>query len=269
MRYTKKKMIGAAVTAAVLGMFCWVNNKWLVTNEYTVHSPKVTESINIVQISDLHNTRFGGENHRLTEKIEACDPDVIVITGDIVDERRTNIPIAVEFCRKAADIAPCYYVDGNHEVLLEDDERQQLYDGIREAGVSIINNASDTIDVKGCSVQLMGLEDEHLTDETQTRLNEGLDPELPTILLAHEPQEFESYCSTQPDLVLCGHAHGGQFRFFGRGVFAPDQGLFPKYTAGAFESGDTTMIVSRGLGNSAFPLRLFDLPEVVCVHLEK
>ncbi|MBR1724532.1 MAG: metallophosphoesterase [Ruminococcus sp.] len=268
--FTKRDIIAAAFAAAVFGVFWWCNNKWLVTSEYTVRTDKLTgDGVTIVQISDLHNASFGAHNGRLMEKIKECEPDIIVITGDIVDSRRTNVKRAVEFCELAAEVAPCYYVDGNHEVFMDDGKREELRSGIEKAGVRIVENKTDTIEINGSRLQIMGLEDEHLDDETQPALAASLDPLLPTVLLAHEPQYFEDYCRSSPELVLCGHAHGGQIRLFGQGLFAPDQGFLPEYTAGAFEDNGTVMIVSRGLGNSAAPLRLFDQPEVVCVRLER
>ena len=255
--------------AAMLGIFCFANNCTLVTTEYRVSCRGLSEDLTIVQISDLHNARFGAHNARLIKKIEACKPDIIAVTGDIVDSRRTDVKTAVDFCGQAVKIAPCYYVDGNHEVFMDDDKREELFEGMEKCGVHILDNKTETIDINGSRIQLMGLEDESLDGDMQAALAEQSDPALPTVLLAHEPQEFETYCSTSPELVLCGHAHGGQIRLFGHGLFAPDQGLLPKYTAGSFTKGGTTMIVSRGLGNSAFPLRTNDYPEIVCVKMEK
>ena len=269
-KISKKDLIAAVLAAALFWVFCWSNNKCIVTSEYTIHTDKLTGGgVNIVQISDLHSEVFGAHNRRLMKKIKALRPDVILITGDIVSTPLPDVDKALEFCENATKIAPCYYVDGNHEVALDDDKHDELYSGMEKAGVNIIDNKTDTIEINGSRIQLMGLEDEHLDDDTQTSLAAELDDDLPTVLLAHEPQYFEDYCRTQPTLVLSGHVHGGQFRFFGKGVLSPEVKFFPKYDAGAFVSGSTTMIISRGLGKSLIPLRLFNQPEVVCVHLER
>lgn len=264
----KKKILIFVIITVILLIFCWWQNNMLTVSEYTYSSPKVAEELDgfrIVQISDLHNKDFG---NRLIDKITKLNPDIIVITGDIVDSNHTDIDTALEFAEKSAEIAPSYYVTGNHEYWLEIPEREKLMDGLESAGVKILSDETTEIEYNGKSFNLTGLDDNTLMSDFRNIL--PTDKNSLNILLAHEPQYITSYSSWgSVDLVLTGHAHGGQFilPFIG-GIVAPDQGFFPKYTDGIHQSADTSMIISRGLGNSIIPLRLFNFPDIVCVDLK-
>lgn len=263
----KKKAVIFAVVLVILLIFCWWQNNMLTVSQYTYSSPKVAEldGFRIVQISDLHNKNFGS---RLINKISELNPDIIVITGDIADSNHTNIENALEFAEKSAQIAPSYYVTGNHEYWLEISEREELLDGLKSAGIKILDDETVTVEKDGASFSLTGLDDNTLTGDFRNILPS--DENSLNILLAHEPQYIAEYSSWgSVDLVFTGHAHGGQFilPFIG-GVVAPDQGFFPKYTSGMHQSGDTSMVISRGLGNSIIPVRLFNFPDIVCVDLQ-
>lgn len=269
-KLTKKKLIVWLVLLVIAAAFCLINNKWLTVTEYGYTTDKLPRGcgMTIVQISDLHNASFGAGNSRLVKKIEALSPDLIVITGDIVDSSHTRIKTAADLCEKAAGICPVYYVTGNHEHWLDDDEREELYGSIRQSGAVILEDAAVELTINGGSFTLCGLDDESLYNDTLKTLSDGLNGERLNILLAHEPQYFDDYCQSKADLVLTGHAHGGQVRLpFVGGLVAPDQGFFPEYTEGEHTQNGTTMIISRGLGNSVIPLRVFDLPEIVCIRV--
>lgn len=267
----KKRLIDLAIVLVLL-LFCWFENKHLTTTYYSYESGKIPEAFDgfrIVQISDLHNASFGFDNKSLLGKIKKLEPDMIVITGDIVDANHTNINVAVDFAREAAAIGPTYYITGNHEDWLDEDERERLIAGLKEAGVICMDDEIIQIEKDGSFFGLIGLNDASLTNSTLKNLVSDLEEDELTILLAHEPQYIEKYSRSHVDLVLSGHAHGGQFRLpFVGGLVAPNQGFFPKYTEGTHIEGDTTMIISRGLGNSIIPVRLFNLPEIVCVDLK-
>ncbi len=263
-----------AVWGAVLvifALFCLWQNLWLtVTCHDFTHKdiPETFDRCRIVQISDLHNATFGHGNSRLLGKMEDLDPDYIVITGDVVDSNHTDIDTAVAFVEDACVLAPVYYVTGNHEVLLHSEERTRLFNGIRSVGAVILEDEAVTLEREGECITLMGLCDEGLGGGNLRQLAGTLDSTQFQLLLAHEPQYFDDYSEAGVDLVLSGHAHGGQFRFpFIGGVYAPDQGLFPELAEGIHTRGSTSMIVSRGLGNSVFPLRLFNFPEIICIEL--
>lgn len=265
-----KKILILMLIIIILIPFCLYQNKHLVITTYTYESEKLGADLDgyrIVQISDLHNAEFGKENKKLLETIRSCSPDIIVITGDLVDSNHTNVERAVAFVNEAVKIAPVYYVTGNHEYWLDPSENEQMMQGILAAGACDLDDEAVRIEKGDSSFLLVGLDDQHLSDETLKNLLQEQKNEL-FIVLAHEPQYLQNYANAGADLVLTGHAHGGQIRLpFVGGIVAPDQGFLPEYTSGKYNSTDTEMIVSRGLGNSIIPVRLFNYPEVVCVEL--
>lgn len=270
-RRRKKRILVIITVLLVLAVFCWLQNSLLTVTHYTYRNPQIPAAFDgyrIVQISDLHNAVFGRNNERLLRKIEGLSPDLIVVTGDVVDSSHTNISVALSFIERACGLAPVYYVTGNHENWLEDGERRELLEGIEAAGTVILANEAADITRDGESFTLLGLKDESLGGNALQKLTEGTDASRFQLLLAHEPQYLTSYSACSVDLVLTGHAHGGQFRLlFIGGLVAPDQGFFPEYTEGMHTDGGTSMIISRGLGNSVIPVRLCNLPEIVCVDL--
>lgn len=272
-RNTKKqKYIKLAITLSiviVIILFCNFQNKHLETTHYTYAAEQLDadlEGYRIVQISDLHNAKFGKNNQKLVGRIRECEPDMIVLTGDLVDSNHTNVDRAVQFVDEIVKICPVYYVTGNHEYWLEKSEYDELMDGLIGAGVVILDDQVVEISMGDAKFRLVGLDDKSLADGTLEALLSD-EKEL-TVVLAHEPQYFARYAGTGVDLVLSGHAHGGQFRLpFVGGIVAPDQEFLPEYTAGEYYMDGTEMIVSRGLGNSVIPARLFNYPVIVCVEL--
>lgn len=271
-RSNRKKYIKSAIVlliVIVLLLFCNFQNKHLETTHYTYETEQLgvdLDGYRIVQISDLHNAKFGKNNQKLVDRIRECEPDMIVLTGDLVDSNHTNVDRAVQFVDEIVKICPVYYVTGNHEYWLEKSEYDELMDGLIGAGVVILDDQVVEISRGDAKFRLVGLDDKSLADGTLEALLSD-EKEL-TVVLAHEPQYFARYAGTGVDLVLSGHAHGGQFRLpFVGGIVAPDQGFLPEYTAGEYYMNGTEMIVSRGLGNSVIPVRLFNYPEIVCVEL--
>lgn len=273
-------LVALLLLVTVVALLLWGN----VTPEvslYTVSSKRVPENFDgfcIVQISDLHNTQFGDDNGKLLAIIQQQEPDMIAITGDIIDCYNTDLDMAVSFAREAVQIAPCYYVTGNHENRLADYEgfKQQLQD----AGVTVLDNSSVKLERDGDLITLTGVMDiaflkEDISDDEDlvmyTALQELCREETQyRILLSHRPGQFEVYAEYKLDLVLTGHMHGGQFRIPGiGGLYTPSDGFFPEYDAGLFQSGNTQMVVSRGLGNSIFPLRINNRPDVVVIRLDR
>lgn len=268
----KQKYVKLAITLSiviVIILFCNFQNKHLETTHYTYVAEQLgadLEGYRIVQISDLHNAKFGKNNQKLVGRIRECEPDMIVLTGDLVDSNHTNVDRAVQFVDEIVKICPVYYVTGNHEYWLEKSEYDELMDGLIGAGVVILDDQVVEISRGDAKFRLVGLDDKSLADGTLEALLS--DEKEFTVVLAHEPQYLVRYADTGVDLVLSGHAHGGQFRLpFVGGIVAPDQGFLPEYTAGEYYMDGTEMIVSRGLGNSVIPARLFNYPEIVCVEL--
>lgn len=271
-RSNRKKYIKSAIVLLIviaLLLFCSYQNRHLETTYYTYKAEQLgadLEGYRIVQISDLHNVKFGKNNQKLVDRIRECEPDMIVLTGDLVDSNHTNVDRAVKFVDEIVKICPVYYVTGNHEYWLDTSEYENLMDGVASAGVIILDDQVVEISRGDAKFRLVGLDDKSLADGTLEALLSD-EKEL-TVVLAHEPQYFVRYAGTGVDLVLSGHAHGGQFRLpFVGGIVAPDQGFLPEYTAGEYYMNGTEMIVSRGLGNSVVPVRLFNYPEIVCVEL--
>jgi predicted MPP superfamily phosphohydrolase len=272
----KKRQKLLLCTAVLLlcftGWVIWGNISLQVT-EYTIASDRIPDDFDnfrIVQISDLHNAEFGADNVRLLEKIREQNPDIIVITGDIVDSRRTNLSIALSFAEQAVQIAPTYYVPGNHEGRLN---YRFISKSLQNVGVIPLLDKRISLTRQGEKISLLGLIDDNCrpkgtTEDALISLMEETDSY--TLLLSHRPTFFDDYVASGADLVLTGHIHGGQFRLpFIGGLYAPGQGLLPKYDAGLFTEGQTNMIISRGLGNSAFPFRINNRPEIVVVTLKK
>jgi len=281
MKRNKKRVI-LIVTAVLLVVLCgWTiwGNTALKINEYEIMSNKIPEAFTgfrIAQVSDLHNAEFGEGNEKLIELLSQTDPDIIVITGDLIDSRHTDIEIALEFARQAIKLAPVYYVSGNHEARVR--EYEDLKMGLAEAGVIVLEDQKVQIMREGESISILGIDDPSFQEDylfgdaasvTSSALSElQNESDGYTILLAHRPELFETYVDSGVDLVFSGHAHGGQFRLpFVGGLVAPNQGFFPEYDAGLFSEGSTTMIVSRGVGNSIIPIRFNNRPEIILVTL--
>ena len=204
-------------------------------------------------------------------------PDMIAITGDLIDSRNTDIEVALQFIREAVKIAPCYYVTGNHEARVN--EYGELKSGMEAAGVTVLEDAQTEISLESETITLIGVNDpssqtDYLFGDSETVMDTKLEElhtedDVFTILLSHRPELFDIYADHGMDLILSGHAHGGQFRLpFIGGLVAPNQGLFPEYDAGIYTEGNTNMLVSRGVGNSILPFRINNRPEVILIELQ-
>ena len=277
---TKKKTI-CILSGILLILIVWTawGNTASELNTYTISSrglPDAFDGYRIAQVSDLHNAEFGDGNQRLLDMLREAEPDMIAITGDLIDSRKTNIAVALAFAEEAVRIAPCYYVSGNHEARVP--EYRELKAGLEAAGVTVLDDARVEIEISGKSITIIGVNDpsflaDYLTSDAaimDRKLSELSSEDASfTILLSHRPELFDTYVSHEMDLVLTGHAHGGQFRLpLIGGLIAPNQGLFPKYDDGLYSEENTNMIVSRGLGNSIIPFRFNNRPEVVLIELK-
>ena len=266
-----------------IGFVAWgiVENNSPKITDYIVNSdnlPNAFKGYKIAQISDFHNAEIGDGNKKVLKLLEFANPDIIVLTGDLIDSRRTNIDVAVDFAKKANEIAPCYYVSGNHESRLDD------FDGfasrLESVGVTVLKNQKLRLADGEEYITLIGIEDpaftnEYPSDKDAEYMERTLDSLLSeddgfTVVLSHRPELLTSYSKCDVDIVFSGHAHGGQFRIpFIGGVYAPGQGFFPKYTQGVIANKTTNLVISRGVGNSSFPLRINNRPEIVVVELQK
>ena len=278
----KSKTILTLISLFFIILIAWtlLGNTALEVNEYEIVSDRIPQGFDgfrIAQISDLHNEELGEGNSNLIELLSQTDPDIIVLTGDLIDSRQTDIGIALSFARDAMKIAPVYFVSGNHEARVS--EYEDLKMGLAEAGVIVLENQKVEITRDGEAITLMGIDDpsfqeSYLFGDAESVAKQAIEmlqseSDGYTVLLSHRPELFELYVKTGMDLVFCGHAHGGQFRLpFLGGLVAPNQGFFPKYDAGQFTEENTTMIVSRGVGNSIIPIRFNNRPEIILAELK-
>ena len=243
-----------------------------VMQRYEITHPKIRHTIRLVQVSDLHCCLFGTAQATLVQAIIEARPDFVVMTGDIADDKRP-LDNAMMFVRELATKLPCYYVTGNHEIRRPDLEEVKAR--FRSCGIRIISGDGVRLSVRGQVINLIGTEDPTAVTDFASHLQDcfhGIDHTLYTILLSHKPEYVEEFLRMPCDLVLSGHAHGGQWRIPGlvNGLFAPGQGLFPKYAGGQYDHGSMTHIVSRGLDGARLLLpRLFNPREVVVIDLKK
>ena len=269
------------ISIVLFAFFNWQNNS-IIISEMVFKNDDIPESFKgykILQISDLHNKEFGSKQNKILAKIEKIKPDIIVITGDLIDSKNTNIDIAMELINKVVNIAPIYYVSGNHEAW--SGSYDYLKSKLENSGVVVLDNQKVQVFNDSDYIDIIGLTDTSFIKSDW--LEYGVDVETKNllntltkgsadfrILLSHRPELFDIYSNSNVNLVFSGHAHGGQFRLpFIGGLIAPDQGFFPKLTEGIHKSNDTSMIISRGLGNSIIPVRILNRPELVVVTLSK
>ncbi|OES46571.1 metallophosphoesterase [Domibacillus iocasae] len=251
--------------------FSYIQNNVLTVTDIPVESQNIPagfDGYRIVQLSDLHSKSFGDQQQVLAEKVKAQRPDVLFFTGDLIDLRRGDEENGYTLMEEMMKIAPVYFVTGNHEWQVFEEKEKRL----REMGVNVLRNESVTLQHEGDTINLIGIDDPLITETAealQTAWKTMESTEQYTILLSHRPELFSLYADANMDLTFTGHAHGGQIRIpFVGGLFAPGQGFFPDYTAGAHTIDSSTMIVNRGLGNSMAPQRIFNRPEIVVTQLK-
>ncbi len=302
----KRKLFCLCIFLLAAGMI-WINiyqNRHIGVTEYKVFSseiPAAFDGFKIVQLTDLHSLQNDGMTVQLIEKTAEEQPDLIVITGDLVDSKIYSLQNSeleagnrqelagqemLSLTEKLLDIAPVWFVYGNHEMILLDDPQHNPFKmALEERGVVFMNNRAACLEKGGESIWVLGVQDPatlykdavfadagHNTEEKMHTLlkavTENIEEDGFVILLSHRPETFEVYKQYPIDLALTGHAHGGQFRIpFLGGLYAPGQGYFPKYTGGIYEENGLKMIVGRGIGNSVIPFRIFNQPEIVSVIL--
>jgi len=277
-----RKVLAAVLIIIGLYAFLRWQNDSIVISEMVFKNDSVTESFDgykILHISDLHNKEFGSKQNRLLSMIEMTNPDIIVITGDIIDSNHPDIDVAMELIYGAIDIAPIYYVSGNHEA------RSGLYSNLKSrmenVGVVVLDDQKIEVFHGDESIDIIGLSDPSFSEsdsmeygdmsEIRNLLNTLTEDNTNfKVLLSHRTELFDLYSSSNVDLIFSGHAHGGQFRLpFIGGLYAPGQGFFPELTDGIHTRNNVSMVISRGLGNSIVPIRIFNRPELIVVTLSK
>ena len=280
-RIKKRKRIFFVVFLIIITVsWMLLGNLSVQISRFTVTSkdlPEAFDKFSIAHISDLHNAEYGKNNEKLIDILKAEKPNIIAITGDLIDSSHTNLEIALSFVEQAVKIAPCYFVTGNHEAWAGS-QFEELKTSLENAGVTVLRDEAIELNHGDACIQLIGLNDPDFSERDSFLSESILETKLLqldvkdgfTILLSHRPEHFNVYQNKNIDLVLSGHAHGGQFRLpFIGGIVAPNQGFFPKYDAGIYTENETTMIVSRGIGNSIIPFRINNRPEIVIIKLNR
>lgn len=274
----KMVLIILAILIVILLIYGFVLNYALKVEYYSVAtSEKAGESVKIVMLADLHGMCFGDNNIRLIEKIKKEKPDMVCIAGDMTVKNGKGIESALHLCKKLTELCPVYYAPGNHEIRMEEYEKYILK--LKKIGVFWLDNECKYMTLKGENIGIYGLNlDEyyyHKVWEKRDFSAKVIESALGTagenqthILLAHNPEYFESYCEWGADLILSGHVHGGiaKLPILG-GVISPSLRLFPKYDSGIFRKGKSAMVLSRGLGTHHIRLRFFNTPEISVIKL--
>lgn len=260
-------------------IFLYLQNNLISITEIKITSSKIPSSFKgykILQISDLHNKKFGDNQDVLIQKMKSIDPDIIAITGDLIDSKSYDAEVSMQLIREMVKKYPVYFVTGNHEQW--SGKYNSLEKELKKYGVNVLRNEHVGIRKGEQEINLLGIDDPEFgtgnRDEGNIIIDEikkakiEMQPDRYNVLLFHRPEFIKEYTNERLDLVLSGHAHGGQVRLpFIGGLVAPNQGVLPKYTAGLYVEQNTSMVVSRGLGNSIIPQRILNRPEIVVVQL--
>ncbi len=277
-----KKIKRSILLIAILvgcSIFLYLQNNLISITEIKITSSKIPSSFKgykILQISDLHNKKFGDNQDVLIQKMKSIDPDIIAITGDLIDSKSYDAEVSMQLIREMVKKYPVYFVTGNHEQW--SGKYNSLEKELKKYGVNVLRNEHVGIRKGEQEINLLGIDDPEFgtgnRDEGNIIIDEikkakiEMQPDRYNVLLSHRPEFIKEYTNERLDLVLSGHAHGGQVRLpFIGGLVAPNQGVLPKYTAGLYVEQNTSMVVSRGLGNSIIPQRILNRPEIVVVQL--
>lgn len=284
-KWNKKRILWLSGVLIALMLLVLISCDFrLKTVYYTVDSDKISAPIRIALLTDLHSCRYGENQKNLIEAVQKQKPDIVLLGGDIFDDKvpHKNAELTV---KQLAEKYPCYYVTGNHEYWSR--EVGTILEIIEGYGITVLSGECDTIEIKGQTINICGVDDpdaevylaegvpmerqlENVSEAAQ-EAEKAEGKELFTVLMSHRPELYETYQNYEFDLVLAGHAHGGQWRIPGilNGLLAPNQGVFPKYAGGRYDSAVGTMIVSRGLARESTPVpRIFNRPELVIIDVE-
>ena len=246
---------------------------------YIIDARQITDGIRIAFVSDLHSCGYGTGQKTLIDAVHDLNPDLVMLGGDIFDDVLPDENTEL-FLAGIADSYPCYYVTGNHEYWSGSEHFSEQMSMLQKYDITVLSGECDTVSVNGEYINICGIDDPDAFDVSDRHgrvieqlecVNDDSENEFYTILLAHRPEFFELYSGYGFDLVLCGHAHGGQWRIplILNGLYAPDQGVFPEYAGGLYTQSGTTMIVGRGLARESTLIpRIFNRPELLLIEIE-
>lgn len=244
---------------------------------YVLETEQITTPVRIVLITDLHSCKYGKEEQDLIQAVEEQNPDIIALSGDIFDDEKSDSNTEY-FLKGVSENYPCYYVTGNHEYYAGSQAYDKKMKILEDYHVQILSGTMEIVIVHGQNINICGVDDpasgrikkQYDINKQLRQVQELSENNNYTILLSHRPELFETYVTAGFDLVLAGHAHGGQWRipFVLNGLYAPDQGLFPEFAGGLYQRESTTMIVSRGLARETTRVsRIYNRPELVVIDI--
>ena len=281
---SKRRPLVWLTVVLVLAVAGWFWFRWQCWGVQTTHTtaeleglPAGFDGFTIAHLSDLHGHEYGENSGELVERVRREKPDLIVLTGDLID-RKSQLEMVPPLARRLAAIAPTYYVTGNHEWALGSATVKELKALLKECGVAVLSNQYEILERNGDQLVLAGVDDpngyaDQTTPEELYAWIQGKAPGLFTLLLAHRNERFGQYANAGYDFVMSGHGHGGIVRLpFVGGLIGADRRFFPPWTAGLYTVGDSTLFVSRGLGNNTTPFRgfrIFNRPELAVVTLKQ
>ncbi len=263
-----------------------LSNTLIQVSRYKVKSDKIPSVFNgfkIVQVSDLHSKSFGKNNSNLIKKIEKEKPDIVVMTGDMINTKDDNFDVFLDFAGAISRKYDTYYIVGNHEQSLPKDKFSLLINRLEQADTKVLDNNFIKINKGNDSINLYGMwfnlryykdnnsnyaKDINFSEETMASILGSFNKNDYNILLTHNPLYFETYSNWGVDLTLTGHIHGGMIRLpFLGGLLSPERKFFPKYDFGKYELNNKVLIVNRGLGNGDFGIRLLNNPDISVITL--
>lgn len=241
---------------------------------YSVETEKISGPVRLALLTDLHSCVYGKEQKQLVQAVEQQHPDAVLFCGDICDDARPLKP-AESLLQALAAQYPCFYVTGNHEYWSED--IGAIFTLFAAYNVTVLQGNGQTLTLGGHALNIYGIDDPEAADGDEEAFMRSQLEALPafsqnglfTVLLAHRPEYISLYREYPADLILSGHAHGGQWRIPGllNGLFSPGEGWFPRYAGGQYLFENSTLIVSRGLAKDTRVPRIFNRAELVFIDI--
>lgn len=271
MKKKQKKLVWIVVGGLFLAVLFQAFRTDITVVDYELTHPNIDSTIAVALIADLHSCDYGDGQQEIMDALSLQKPDIVLLSGDIVDDVLPQDK-AKEFLDAVSKRYPTYYVTGNHEVWSGEVDKIKVM--VADYGITVLEGNCVPVEIKGQTINICGVDDPESGELAFTQqleqCNENLSDDIFSILMTHRPERVEIYQQYDFDLVVAGHAHGGQWRipFILNGLLAPNQGFFPKYAGGLYQFDDQAMVVSRGLAKESTRIpRIFNRPEIVMITL--
>lgn len=262
----RKTVLIIAILSILIFIYNYIQISKPYINKVNIKSNKIDKNLRLTQISDFHSNKYINLD-KLFKNIKEYNPDIILLTGDLIDYKTTDLKLALDLIKRTKEITQhVYFVAGNHEN--RNVKYPILANNMKKLGVTILNNESKTLDINGEKLNIAGVEFQ-LNRKEYTDVLNNINSNYFTLLLSHSPNRPIKYLAGKEDLILSGHTHGGQVRLPIIGaIVAPGQGLFPKHDKGIVQVGNTTLYIDSGLGNSVYPIRLFNRVQISNIMID-